>query len=124
MALVFLNKLPKIFVRNASSSSINRFTLRTHNCGELRLEHVGQRVKIYGWLNSNEENKFLWVKDAYGKVQALAPDHMKDLIKSLKRHSSLCVEGTVMEREKDRKNSRIPTEEIQVFLVFFLFLGR
>jgi len=41
MALLFLNLFPKIFVRNASSSSINSFTLRTHNCGELRLEHVG-----------------------------------------------------------------------------------
>nr|CAD2145506.1 unnamed protein product [Meloidogyne enterolobii] len=113
MALLFLNLFPKIFVRNASSSCINSFTLRTHNCGELRLEHVGHRVKIYGWLETKRMDKFLLIKDAYGSVQALASDQMKDLIKSLKEQSSVCVEGTVLDRGKDR-NNKIPTGQIEI----------
>uniref|UniRef100_A0A914LF47 Aminoacyl-transfer RNA synthetases class-II family profile domain-containing protein n=1 Tax=Meloidogyne incognita TaxID=6306 RepID=A0A914LF47_MELIC len=85
MALLFLNLFPKIFVRNASSSSINSFTLRTHNCGELRLEHVGHRVKIYGWLET----------------------------KRMDKQSSVCVEGTVLDRGKDR-NNKIPTGQIEI----------
>uniref|UniRef100_A0A1I8AZR5 tRNA-synt_2 domain-containing protein n=1 Tax=Meloidogyne hapla TaxID=6305 RepID=A0A1I8AZR5_MELHA len=96
MLLQFLRLLPTVSVRNACSSSINCFTLRTHNCGELRLEHV----------------EFLLIKDAYGSVQALLPEEMKNLIKSLKEQSSLFVEGTVTDRGKDR-NNKIPTGHIQ-----------
>uniref|UniRef100_A0A1I8BNL2 OB domain-containing protein n=1 Tax=Meloidogyne hapla TaxID=6305 RepID=A0A1I8BNL2_MELHA len=97
MLLQFLRLLPTVSVRNACSSSINCFTLRTHNCGELRLEHV----------------EFLLIKDAYGSVQALLPEEMKNLIKSLKEQSSLFVEGTVTDRGKDR-NNKIPTGHIQI----------
>jgi len=60
------------------------------------------------------------IKDAYGSVQALASDQMKDLIKSLKEQSSVCVEGTVLDRGKDR-NNKIPTGQIEV--CFWNFLG-
>ncbi|KAL7073517.1 hypothetical protein ACQ4LE_006922 [Meloidogyne hapla] len=113
MLLQFLRLLPTVSVRNACSSSINCFTLRTHNCGELRLEHVGQRVKVYGWLTTKRMDKFLLIKDAYGSVQALLPEEMKNLIKSLKEQSSLFVEGTVTDRGKDR-NNKIPTGHIQI----------
>uniref|UniRef100_A0A915LVB4 Aminoacyl-tRNA synthetase class II (D/K/N) domain-containing protein n=1 Tax=Meloidogyne javanica TaxID=6303 RepID=A0A915LVB4_MELJA len=71
-----------------------------------------QRVKIYGWLETRRMDKFLLIKDAYGSVQALAPDQMKDLIKSLKEQSAVCIEGTVLDRGKDR-NNKIVTGQIE-----------
>ena len=36
---------------------------RTHNCGQLRMEHVGQKVKIVGWMENVREvgNNFAFV---------------------------------------------------------------
>ena len=45
---------------------------RTHNCGELRAEHVGQTVKLSGWLHRRREHAgalFIDLRDHYGLTQ-------------------------------------------------------
>lgn len=103
------------------------FQSRTHTCNELRMEHVGQRVKIVGWLENVREVSgslaFVLIRDFYGTTQAVAEteDSIK-LIKSVNKESTLSIEGTV--RERDSKNPKLPTGDIEIVPEKIEVLGR
>ena len=104
----------RLFSSPSCASDINAFSSRTHTCGELRLRDVGQRVKLYGWLAHKRMNKFLVLRDAYGKVQAFAPKHLEPIVGTFTEESSLCLEGTVASRPAKDKNSQMPTGEVEI----------
>lgn len=66
-------------VQNVDSTSSNLYVAhRSHNCGELRKEHVGQKVTIAGWIQFHRvEGKFLVIRDGYGSVQAIISDKVR-----------------------------------------------
>ncbi len=90
---------------------------RTHNCGELRLSDAGRQVTIVGWLENVREVganfAFCVLRDYYGTTQVvIETEEMMKLIKPVNKESTLSVTGTVRERES--KNLKIPTGEIEV----------
>lgn len=90
---------------------------RTHTCGELRLSDAGKAIKICGWLENlrevGSELAFAVVRDFYGTTQVVAETaDMVALLKSINKESTISVEGTV--RERDSKNAKLPTGEIEV----------
>ena len=90
---------------------------RTHNCGELRLAHAGQTVTIVGWLENVREVgsnfAFCVLRDYYGTTQVVIEnEEMMKLIKPVNKESTISVTGIVRERES--KNTKIPTGEIEV----------
>ena len=48
---------------------------RTHTCGELRIHHVGEKVKLSGWMENVREVgqnlAFLILRDFYGTTQVV-----------------------------------------------------
>ena len=100
---------------------------RTHTCGELRMEHVGQKVQLAGWMENVREVggslAFVVVRDFYGKTQLVVEN--EDLLRQLKginKESTIGVIGTV--RERASKNPNIPTGDIEVVPEKITVLGR
>ena len=90
---------------------------RTHTCGQLRMEHVGESVKIVGWMETVREvgNNFAFVivRDFYGTTQVVIEnEEMMNVIKPLNKETTISVEGTV--RERASKNPKLPTGDIEV----------
>ena len=100
---------------------------RTHTCGELRMEHVGQKVQLAGWMENVREVggslAFVVVRDFYGKTQLVVEN--EDLLRQVKginKESTIGVIGTV--RERASKNPNIPTGDIEVVPEKIMVLGR
>ena len=92
---------------------------RTHTCGELRLEHAGQTVTLSGWVQGTRDLGyilFLDLRDRYGLTQvSIKSDEQKavyDQAKKLGREFVISVTGVVRERES--KNPKMPTGEVEI----------
>ncbi|MBR1456575.1 MAG: aspartate--tRNA ligase, partial [Oscillospiraceae bacterium] len=103
------------------------FQSRTHTCSELRMEHVGQQVKIVGWMENVREVgsnfAFVVVRDFYGTTQVVVEtEEMMRLVKSINKESTISVEGRV--RERASKNPKLPTGDIEIVPEKIEVLGR
>ena len=100
---------------------------RTHNCGELRLSDAGKTVTIVGWLENVREVganfAFCVLRDFYGTTQVvIETEDMMKRIKPINKESTISVTGTVRERES--KNPKLPTGEIEVVPETIEVLGK
>ena len=103
------------------------FQSRTHTCGELRLSDAGKEVTLVGWLENVREVgsnfAFLVLRDFYGTTQVVVDtEDMMKVIKSVNKESTLSVTGLVRERES--KNPKLPTGEIEVAPTAIEVLGK
>ena len=100
---------------------------RTHNCGELRLSNAGEAVTLAGWLENVREVganfAFCVLRDYYGTTQVVIENaEMMQIIKGITKESTIQVTGVVRERES--KNNKIPTGEIEVVPSEIKVLGK
>jgi len=90
---------------------------RTHTCNELRMEHVGQNVKISGWMENvrsvGANFAFVVVRDFYGTTQVvIETEEMMNVIKPLNKETTISVEGVV--RERASKNPKQATGDVEI----------
>lgn len=100
---------------------------RTHTCGQLRLEQVGQTVTLAGFMENVREVggslAFVVLRDFYGTTQLVVEDaELLALVKSLNKETTLQVTGVV--RERSSKNPKQPTGDIEVVPSQIKVLGR
>ena len=100
---------------------------RTHTCGELRMEQVGQTVTLAGFLENIREVgqnlAFVVLRDFYGTTQVVIEnEEMMAIVKPLNKESTIAVTGVV--RERDSKNPKLPTGDIEVVPTSIEVLGR
>jgi len=97
---------------------------RTHLCGELRANHVGETVALNGWVNTyRDQGKglfFIDVRDYSGLAQVVfdqddTPADVLDAGRQLRREDVVAVRGKVRKRES--VNPKLPTGEIEVVAV-------
>ena len=101
--------------------------MRTHTCNELRLEHVGQSVKLVGWMENvravGQNFAFVVLRDFYGTTQIVVEtEDMMAVIRDLNKESTISVEGVV--RERASKNPKQATGDIEVVPSKIEVLGR
>ena len=92
---------------------------RTHRCGELRPDHVGQRVLIQGWAQSTRAMgglSFLLIRDRSGLVQAVCDERApaEALAESEKVHLEYTVEIEGVVAMRAAPNPKIPTGMVEV----------
>ncbi len=100
---------------------------RTHTCGELRLADAGKNVTLVGWMENVREVgsnfAFIVLRDYYGTTQIVVEtEEMMKLVKPINKESTISVTGVVRERES--KNSKLPTGEIEVVPSQIKVLGK
>ena len=94
--------------------------LRSHTCGELRLQDVGKTVTLTGWVQRlRDKGSLLWIdlRDRYGITQLFLEEGKSDAAlltaaRTLGREFVLKIEGVVSERQS--KNDKIATGAIEV----------
>lgn len=112
------NNLTHQYRSIATKSSVNRFTERSHHCGELSQEDIGKRVNLFGWVKYTRfDNKIIALRDSYGTVQCVADSNQ--LLKSLRKltihnESVLRVSGFVKARPEKQVDTKLPTGSIEV----------
>ncbi|MDH5507878.1 MAG: aspartate--tRNA ligase [Anaerolineae bacterium] len=94
---------------------------KTHTCGELRPEHVGQTVSLAGWVHRRRDHgdvTFYDLRDRFGLVQVVAnPETSPDAHQAMKPVRSewvLKIEGVVRNRPQGMQNPEMATGEIEV----------
>jgi aspartyl-tRNA synthetase len=90
---------------------------RTHNCGELRTEHIKQEVTLAGWVKAVRKFgsiTFVDLRDRYGVTQLFFNEEKTQLLDQnpLGREFVVQVKGVVIERSN--KNKEIPTGDIEI----------
>jgi aspartyl-tRNA synthetase len=97
---------------------------KTHTCGELRAERVGQAVKLAGWVHRRRDHGgviFIDLRDRFGLTQIVinpvnvSPDQFK-LGESLRSEYVIQVEGKVAHRPEGMTNLKMATGEIEVMV--------
>lgn len=92
---------------------------RSHTCAELRAEHVGETVRISGWLHRKRDHGglvFIDLRDHYGLTQCVI-DVESDLfptVETARPETVVTITGEVVKRSADTINSNIPTGEVEV----------
>ena len=92
---------------------------RTHNCGELRDSHVGERVKLSGWVHRKRDHGnllFVDLRDHYGLTQIVSDisDEAFKAIEGVRAESVITVEGEVVARAGEAVNPNLATGQIEV----------
>lgn len=90
---------------------------RTHNCGELRRENVGNRVTLAGWVSKRRNLGsicFMDLRDRYGITQITFNEEMAQSIKDVRNEYVIQVEGVVALKEV--ANPKLETGEIEVIV--------
>ncbi len=94
--------------------------LKTHNCNELNVTHVGQEVTLAGWVNRWRDHgglAFIDLRDRSGIVQVVAnPDapNAHAALQQARGEYVLQIKGIVQARPEGLANPDIPTGEIEV----------
>ncbi|RCR71384.1 aspartate--tRNA ligase [Larkinella punicea] len=96
--------------------------LRTHTCGEIRIEHVTKQVILCGWVQRiRDKGGLIWIdlRDRYGLTQLLLEEGKTDpetiaMVRTLGREFVLKATGEVIERKS--KNPNLPTGDIEIRL--------
>ena len=101
---------------------------RTHTCGQLRKENVGQTVRLSGWVNTIRDHGgvlFIDLRDHYGITQiVISPDKAfyKD-IEHWRVESVLCFTGGIVARDTSAINPKLATGEIELVAETMEVLG-
>ena len=109
-------RFPQTNFSQLSRSSCNhdpKTMMRTHTCGELRSEHIGQTVTLTGWVNSRREHSqhlaFVDLRDFSGVTQCVVDNSV-----DVRSEYVLRITGQVYERLEGTANADLATGEIEI----------
>ncbi len=92
---------------------------RTHTCGELRATHVGETVRLSGWVHRKRDHGnllFIDIRDHYGLTQCVidVSGPLFKVAESVRPESVVIVTGRVVKRAPETANPNLPTGEVEL----------
>ncbi|MBI1181365.1 MAG: aspartate--tRNA ligase [Alphaproteobacteria bacterium] len=92
---------------------------RTHTCNQLREEHVGQTVRLSGWVHRKRDHGnllFVDLRDHYGLTQCVIETGEAgfETVDGLRAESVVTIDGKVVARTGDTVNPDLPTGHVEV----------
>lgn len=102
---------------------------RTHNCGELRKNDVGQKVELAGWIQTTRDMGgiiFVDLRDQYGLTQIVAADNAQlvEVLSKIPVESTITVSGIVKLRDEETINKNLATGEVELQIETVEVLGK
>jgi aspartyl-tRNA synthetase len=94
---------------------------RSHKCNELTKEHVGQNVRLSGWVHRIYDLGgvlFIILRDTFGITQCIVEENspLMEEVNKWRVESVVTLEGAVKERSSDTINAKMDTGEIEVYI--------
>lgn len=92
---------------------------RSHTCGQLRAEHIGQNVKLSGWMHRKRDHgglMFFDLRDHYGLTQCVVSTDSAVFaeLEKIRLENVVMIEGEVVARLEGTANKTLPTGAIEV----------
>jgi aspartyl-tRNA synthetase len=92
---------------------------RTHNCQELRAEHVGETARLSGWIHRRRDHGqlvFLDLRDHFGLTQCVVDieDETFKAVEKARVESVVTITGRIVSRDAETINPRLPTGEVEL----------
>ncbi len=102
---------------------------RTHRCGELRLSHAGETVRLSGWVHRKRDHGqllFVDLRDNFGLTQCVidASSPLFAELEAVRVESVITVTGPVVKRDAETVNPGLPTGEIEIRVAELEVLSR
>ncbi|MBU0911685.1 MAG: aspartate--tRNA ligase [Gammaproteobacteria bacterium] len=104
--------------------------MRSHYCGSLKAENIGQQVSLCGWVNRRRDLGgliFIDLRDREGLVQVFFDPDLTDLFsQAADLRNEFCVQltGTVRARPESQVNSEMATGEVEVYASSLTILNK
>ncbi|WP_149141045.1 aspartate--tRNA ligase [Gemmobacter caeruleus] len=101
---------------------------RSHTCAQLNKDHVGQNVRLAGWVHRVRDHGgvlFIDLRDHYGVTQVLADSDSPAFaeIEKLRAEWVISLDGVVKARDASLVNPKLATGEIEVYVKSVRVLG-
>ena len=101
---------------------------RSHTCADLNVSHVGQTVRLCGWVHRVRDHGgvlFIDLRDHYGVTQVIADadSPVFSQIEELRSEWCIRIDGNVLARDESLINPKLPTGEVEVFIRDMEVLG-
>lgn len=100
---------------------------RTHTCGELRINHVGQQITLAGWVQTIRRFgsiTFVDLRDRYGITQLLFGEELNTILAEEPLGREFVVQAKGIVTERSNKNVRLSTGEIEIKILSFSILNK
>jgi len=104
--------------------------MRSHYCGSLKAENIGQQVSLCGWVNRRRDLGgliFIDLRDREGLVQVFFDPELTDLFsQAADLRNEYCVQltGTVRARPESQVNAEMATGEVEVYASSLTILNK
>lgn len=114
-----LNFQKVLSIREISSNKHAKFN-RTHYCGKIGTQNIGETVSICGWVQSLRYKKFGLIRDVEGTVQVFFDDKFLQngqnaaLLDSIYQETVVSVSGKVRRRPAGQENAQMKTGSIEI----------
>ena len=97
---------------------------RTHTCGELRDEHIGQTVRLSGWIHRKRDHGnllFIDLRDQYGLTQCVVETDAEAFkgVEEARLESVITATGNIVARSAETINAKLPTGQIELSIKGF-----